>query len=76
MPRYFHVWEDGCKELFMREAKWSLGDDGLNRTDGLVDQYGKYMAAFDNTTTWGITRETCYKYCGPSKLRQVGFIDI
>lgn len=47
-----------------------------NITEGLVDQDGKPMDVFNSTTTWGITRETCYKYCGPSKLQQVGYGDV
>lgn len=76
MTEYIPVWQDGCKGLFMNETIWSPANNGLNRTVGLVDQYGNPMAAFDNTTTWGITRETCYKYCGTPKLRQVGYVKI
>lgn len=76
MTKYVPVWADGCREIFMNTTSWSPGNDGLNRTDGLVDLHGYPMYAFDNTTTWGITRETCYKYCGPSKLRQVGYVNV
>lgn len=38
-----------------------------------MDQYGNLMTVFDNVATWGISIETCYKYCGADKLQQVRY---
>lgn len=54
-------WTQGCKALYG------------NRTEGLMDQYGNLMTVFDNVATWGISIETCYKYCGADKLQQVRY---
>ena len=72
MTKEARVWEDGCKELFLNQTTWLPG----NITDGLIDQYGHPMDRYDSQKTWGITRETCYKYCGPSKLHEVGYVDL
>lgn len=55
-------WQTGCKFLYG------------NSTEGLVDGFGNAMTAFDNVATWGITIDTCYKYCGVDKLQQVRYL--
>ena len=56
----------------LRIANWTAGCLILygNHTDGLVNVNGKHVDVRDGLA-WGISRDTCYKYCGPELLQQV-----
>ncbi len=53
-------WSDTCAAIIINNSV----------STGLVDQFGNPMPAFTNLT-WGITRSTCYQYCGKDKIYQV-----
>jgi hypothetical protein len=53
-------WSDTCAAIIINN----------NVSTGLVDQFGNPMPTFTNLT-WGITRGTCYQYCGKDKIYQV-----
>ena len=52
-------WTAGCLELY-----------GDNNTYGLVSRIGKPVYVRDDLA-WGISRDACYRYCGPELLQQV-----
>lgn len=52
-------WTQGCIELY-----------GNTTIDGLVDRIGHPVDVRDGLA-WGISRDACYKYCGPDLLQQV-----
>ena len=65
MTKYVFDWKNKCQSWFMNE----------NLKNDFVDQYDKFMIAFDNITTWSITRKTCYKYWELFELRQMNEVD-
>lgn len=67
MPQSFHSWAEKCQNIYA---------NGTPITDGLLDQNGNPMTAFNSTTTWFITREACYQHCGPSPMHEVSYIDV
>lgn len=62
---YVDSWYSGCAALISNVTDWQLAD-------GFVDANGNRQKAFDNTTTWGITKEKCDEVCSGSALRSVG----
>jgi hypothetical protein len=56
-------WDAACATIITN------GDN----TTGLVGQYGNLMLELNNFT-WGITKETCYQYCGKDKIYQVNAV--
>ena len=62
---YVDSWNSGCKALVGNVTNWELAG-------GFVDANGNPQEAFDDITTWGITKAKCDEVCSGSALRSVG----
>lgn len=61
---YVDSWNSGCVALIGNLSNWET-------TGGFVDAKGNVQAAFDSSTTWGITKAKCDQVCSGNALRAV-----